>query len=92
MAGPEQLHSVFARLPVAVRQSLVCLTSDFLEPMKQGEWMRQCMRLRFREMREPTDVWTHEIDQRINAANFTLSPKRHPIRHRLRCHAQEAAA
>ena len=72
MAGPEADHSVFVQPHFTLRQSLAGLMSGFLEPMKQGELVQQCMRLRFREMLEPTGVWAHEIDQSIKPAHAAL--------------------
>ena len=39
--------------------------AGFLEPLKQGELVQQCMRLHFREMIEPTGLWAEEIDSEI---------------------------
>lgn len=44
-------------LPEALR----ALYRGFLEPLRQGERARQCMKLHMREMIEPTGLWAHEI-------------------------------
>ncbi len=72
MGGPEQDLSLFAQPHFTLRQSLAGLIGSFLEPMKQGELVQQCMRLHFREMLEPTGVWAHEIDQTIKPAHAAL--------------------
>ncbi len=72
MGGPEQDLSLFAQPHFTLRQSLVGFIASFLEPMKQGELVQQCMRLHFREMLEPTGVWAHEIDQSIKPAHAAL--------------------
>ena len=72
MAGPEQDHSVFATPHFTLRQSLAGFIGSFLEPMKRGELVQQCMRLHFREMLEPTGVWAHEIDKSIKPAHLAL--------------------
>jgi TetR/AcrR family transcriptional regulator, regulator of cefoperazone and chloramphenicol sensitivity len=55
-----------------LRQSLQGFIAGFLEPMKQGEQMQQCLRLHFREMVEPTGVWAREIDTGIKPAHAAL--------------------
>ena len=55
-----------------LRQCLEAVIKGFLEPMKQGELMQQCMRLHFRELLEPTGVWAREIDQQIKPAHAAL--------------------
>ena len=72
MGGPEQDLSLFAQPHFTLRQSLVGFIGSFLEPMKQGELVQQCMRLHFREMLEPTGVWAHEIDSSIKPAHAAL--------------------
>lgn len=72
MGGPEQDLSVFAQPHFTLRESLAGLIGSFLEPMKQGELMQQCMRLHFREMLEPTGMWAHEIDKSIKPAHAAL--------------------
>jgi TetR/AcrR family transcriptional regulator, regulator of cefoperazone and chloramphenicol sensitivity len=56
----------------SLRQSLEGFMKSFLEPMKQGELVQQCMRLHFREMLEPTGLWADEIDQSIRPAHAAL--------------------
>ena len=72
MGGPEQDLSVFAQPHFTLRESLAGLIGSFLEPMKQGDLMQQCMRLHFREMLEPTGMWAHEIDKSIKPAHAAL--------------------
>ncbi len=43
---PEALHHFYA---------------SFVEPLKQGDVSRQCMKLHFREMLEPTGLWEEEL-------------------------------
>jgi AcrR family transcriptional regulator len=45
-----------------LRQSLEGFLAGFLEPMKQGDLVRLCTRLHFREILEPTGMWTEEIE------------------------------
>jgi AcrR family transcriptional regulator len=45
-----------------LRQSLEAYISCFLEPLKQGDLVQLCTRLHFREILEPTGMWTEEIE------------------------------
>jgi hypothetical protein len=45
----------------------------FVEPLKAGEQARQCMKLHFREMVEPTGMWQAEIDNNILPAHAALA-------------------
>jgi len=40
-----------------LEQALRSFYTGFLEPLRQGDLARQCMRLHFREMLEPTGLW-----------------------------------
>lgn len=42
-------------------QALAGFYAGFLEPLKQGDTARLCMKLRFREMLEPTGLWQEQI-------------------------------
>ena len=55
-----------------LRESLRAFIDSFLTPMKQGERVRQCTRLHFREMVEPTGLWAEEIDNGIKPAHAAL--------------------
>ncbi len=55
-----------------LRQSLQAFIDSFLAPMKQGELVRQCTRLHFREMVEPTGLWAEEIDNGIKPSHAAL--------------------
>ncbi len=46
----------------SLRQSLEGFLARFLEPLKQGDLVRLCTRLHFREMLEPTGMWEEEIN------------------------------
>ena len=55
-----------------LRQSLEGFFDSFLEPMKQGNLVQQCMRLHFREMLEPTGLWAEELEHGIKPAHAAL--------------------
>ncbi|MES2150575.1 MAG: CerR family C-terminal domain-containing protein [Pseudomonadota bacterium] len=56
----------------SLRSNLATFYSSLLEPLKQGELARLCMRLWFREMLEPTGLWVAQIDNGIKPAHAGL--------------------
>ncbi|RYF79094.1 MAG: DUF1956 domain-containing protein, partial [Comamonadaceae bacterium] len=44
----------------------------YVEPLKQGEVMRQCTRLHLREMLEPTSQWAREVERDIKGPHLVL--------------------
>jgi TetR/AcrR family transcriptional regulator, regulator of cefoperazone and chloramphenicol sensitivity len=46
--------------------------AGFLEPLKQGDMARLCIKLHFREMLEPTGLWAEEITQGIQPEHQAL--------------------
>nr|WP_295773906.1 CerR family C-terminal domain-containing protein [Rhodoferax sp.] len=48
------------------------LMRSFVEPLKQGHLIQQCMKLHFREMLEPTGIWQEEVDGHIKPAHDAL--------------------
>jgi AcrR family transcriptional regulator len=46
--------------------------AGFLEPLRQGDLVRLCMKLHFREMLEPTGLWEEEVDQGIRPMHEAL--------------------
>jgi AcrR family transcriptional regulator len=56
----------------SLRQSLQGFFSAFLEPIKQGDFARHVMRLHFREVVEPTGLWTEAPDTSIKLAHAAL--------------------
>jgi AcrR family transcriptional regulator len=66
-------HNAFTNLAsVGLREALACFFAEFLQPLKQGELVQLCMRLHFREMLEPTGLWSQEIDNNIKPAHAGL--------------------
>ncbi len=64
--------ALFDNPAYTLREALQGLFSGFLEPLKQGEGVRQCVRLHFREMVEPTGLWAEEIDGGIKPYHAAL--------------------
>ncbi|HTH43943.1 MAG TPA: CerR family C-terminal domain-containing protein [Oxalicibacterium sp.] len=55
-----------------LRQSLQAFFGGFLQPIKQGDLARHYMRLHFREVVEPTGLWTEAPDNAIKQAHAAL--------------------
>jgi len=59
--------------PPDIRTTLALMLGTFVEPLKTGQQIRQCMKLHFREMIEPTGMWQAEIDNNIKPAHEMLA-------------------
>lgn len=59
--------------PPDIRTTLSLMLGTFVEPIKSGQQIRQCMKLHFREMIEPTGMWQAEIDNNIKPAHDLLA-------------------
>jgi AcrR family transcriptional regulator len=57
---------------MSLAQALGGLYAGFLEPLKQGDTARLCMKLHFREMLEPTGLWEEEIAHGIKPMHDAL--------------------
>ncbi len=49
------------------------LMRSFVEPLKRGDLIQQCMKLHLREMLEPTGIWQEEVDCNIKPAHNALA-------------------
>jgi len=67
--GPQQStgfgSTAFADPALSLAQALRRFYGGFVEPLAQGEEVRLCLKLHFREMIEPTGLWQEEITQVI---------------------------
>jgi AcrR family transcriptional regulator len=50
-------------LVLSLPQALAALFAELLEPLRQGDTARLCMKLHFREMLEPTGLWEQQVAQ-----------------------------
>jgi TetR/AcrR family transcriptional regulator, regulator of cefoperazone and chloramphenicol sensitivity len=57
---------------LSLAQALGGLYAGFLEPLKQGDTARLCMKLHFREMLEPTGLWQEGIANGIKPMHDAL--------------------
>lgn len=49
------------------------IVHSFVDPLKQGEQVQQCMKLYYREMLEPTGIWQDEIETSIRPLHEALT-------------------
>lgn len=63
---------LYDRGSFSLRESLDAFYAAFLQPMRQGDVVRQCMRLHHREMLEPTGLWQEEVENGIKPAHAAL--------------------
>lgn len=57
---------------LSLAEALHELYEGFVEPLKQGDCARLCMKLHAREMLEPTGLWQEEIEQGIQPVHEVL--------------------
>lgn len=60
---------------LSLSEALAHFFLNFLHPLKQGELIRQVMRLHFRELVEPSGVMGTEMDDDLAALFFNLSER-----------------
>jgi len=59
--SPQDDLDRFQGAELSLAEAMRGLYLGFLEPLRQGEMARQCMKLHMREMLEPTGLWEEEI-------------------------------
>ncbi|EUJ11235.1 transcriptional regulator [Methylophilaceae bacterium 11] len=72
MGCPSDDIPLFDQQDMSLEQALTGLLSGFVEPMKQNELVRQCIRLHMREIIEPTGLWRNTIDNEITPHHQAL--------------------
>jgi AcrR family transcriptional regulator len=70
--SPEKDIARYSAADLSLEQALRGLYASFLEPLKQGDMARQCMKLHAREMIEPTGLWEEEISTGIRPMHDAL--------------------
>ena len=70
--SPEDGMARYAGSELTLEQALRGLYDSFLEPLKQGDVARQCIKLHAREMIEPTGLWQEEIATGIRPMHDAL--------------------
>jgi TetR/AcrR family transcriptional regulator, regulator of cefoperazone and chloramphenicol sensitivity len=72
MGSPKDDIALFNSPDLSLEQALNGLFSGFIEPLKQNQYVKQCIRLHMREMVEPTGLWEKEIDDGITPCHQAL--------------------
>jgi AcrR family transcriptional regulator len=62
----------FTNPGLSLRQALQAFFEIFLSPLRQGDAARLCVKLRFREMLEPTGLWEEEVARDIKPMHDAL--------------------
>lgn len=68
----EREIALFSGDDLTLDQALRGFFASFVEPMRLGDVTRQCMKLRLREMLEPTGLWEKEIHEGIKPSHDAL--------------------
>lgn len=66
------LVKLFEDPALPTREALRLCMNAYVEPLKRGEIVRQCMRLHMREMVEPTSQWAEEIERDVRGPHEAL--------------------
>jgi AcrR family transcriptional regulator len=67
-AERKAVHEGLQRLSqpdLSLDEALRAFIQGFIEPLREGERARQCMKLHMREMLEPTGLWEEEVQRGI---------------------------
>lgn len=65
LGSPVDDIALFDGEDLTLEQALSGMFQGFMEPLKQGDLAKLCVRLHMREMVEPTGLWEEEIDNSI---------------------------
>lgn len=63
MGNPRDVIAAFTPPDLPLRRALEIFFTAYLEPLKQGELVQDCLRLHLREMLEPTSQWAVELEE-----------------------------
>jgi AcrR family transcriptional regulator len=69
----QQGFAAFTDPALDLRTALTLFYGSMVGQLKQGEMARMCLRIRLREMLEPTGVWQDTVDNGIRPAHAALS-------------------
>ncbi len=72
LGSPEGDVARFNGADLTLVQALRGFYDGFLEPLKQGDTARLCMKLHFREMLEPTGLWSAEAAHGIQPVHDAM--------------------
>ncbi|RYY63453.1 MAG: DUF1956 domain-containing protein [Comamonadaceae bacterium] len=66
------LIALFEARGLPIAEALRIFMTGYLEPLKDGDIARQCMRLHLRELLEPTGQWATELERDVRAPHEAL--------------------
>jgi len=72
LGTPQEDIARYADPGLSLGQALAGFYAAMLEPLKQGDTARLCMKLHFREMLEPTGLWREEVAHGIRPMHEAL--------------------
>lgn len=72
MGSPEADIALFTQASRSLRDALSAFYAGFLEPLRQGDAARLCIKLHFREWLEPTGMWEEELRSSIAPMHHAL--------------------
>ncbi|APW40163.1 TetR family transcriptional regulator [Rhodoferax koreense] len=72
LGSPRDMMPVFRQAGLTTRGAIEAFFTHFLEPMKQGELVQQCLRLHLREMLEPSSQWAEELRRDIQQPHAAI--------------------
>ena len=72
LGSPHEDIARYADPGLSLPQALAGFYASLLEPLKQGDTARLCMKLHFREMLEPTGLWQEEVTHSIRPMHDAL--------------------
>jgi AcrR family transcriptional regulator len=72
LCGREREPAWLDGATLTLEQALAAFFADLLAPLRDGDTPRLCMKLRFREMFEPTGLWDEELSRDIAPMHAAL--------------------
>ena len=72
LGSPQDDIARYADPGLSLGEALAGFYASLLEPLKQGDTSRLCMKLHFREMLEPTGLWQEEVAHGIRPMHEAL--------------------
>ena len=72
LGSPRDMMPLFKQAGLTTRGAIEAFFTHFLEPMKQGELVQQCLRLHLREMLEPSSQWAEELRRDIQQPHAAI--------------------
>jgi AcrR family transcriptional regulator len=72
LGSPRDMMPAFRQPGLTTRGAIEAFFTHFLEPMKQGVLVQQCLRLHIREMLEPSSQWAEELKKDIKQPHAAM--------------------